>query len=127
MSEAPVARLATVGADGSPHVVPITFVMEGDTIFFAVDHKPKRTTSLRRLQNIAVHPSVALLVDHYEDDWRRLWWVRADGTARLLDASPDADHAIDLLVGRYPPYRERRPNGPAVAISIARISGWSAS
>jgi PPOX class probable F420-dependent enzyme len=126
LSEARVVRLATVGADGKPHVVPITFAMDGDTIYFAVDHKPKRTTNLRRLRNIAANPSVAVLADHYEDDWRRLWWVRAEGEARLLDAGAETERAIDLLVTRYPQYRERRPDGPAVAITVDRLTGWSA-
>jgi PPOX class probable F420-dependent enzyme len=126
LSEAPVARIATVGPDGKPHVVPITFVMDRDVIYFAVDHKPKRTTNLRRLRNIAANPSVAVLVDHYEDDWRHLWWVRADGTANLLDAGAESERAIDLLVNRYAQYRERRPDGPAVAITIERLTGWSA-
>jgi PPOX class probable F420-dependent enzyme len=126
LSEARVVRLATVGADGKPHVVPITFAMDGDTIYFAVDHKPKRTTNLRRLRNIAANPSVAVLADHYEDDWRRLWWVRAEGEARLLDAGAETERAIDLRVTRYPQYRERRPDGPAVAITVDRLTGWSA-
>jgi PPOX class probable F420-dependent enzyme len=126
LSEAPVARLATVGADGKPHVVPITFVLDASTIYLAVDHKPKRTTNLRRLRNIAANPAVALLVDHYEGDWRRLWWVRADGTARVLEAGPEFERAIEQLVHRYPQYREHRPEGPAVAITIDRLTGWSA-
>ena len=124
-AEAKVARLATVDASGRPHVVPVCFALEGDTVYFAVDAKPKRTTDLKRLQNIAANPAVSLLVDHYEEDWTRLWWVRADGTARVLTAGEETDRAIDLLVERYPQYRRNRPAGPAVAISIRRMSGWS--
>src|SRR5260221_14749245 len=75
------ARLATVSADGRPHVVPIVFALDGDTLYFAVDSKPKRTTHLQRLKNIAANPAVSVLADHYDDDWTRLWGVRADGTA----------------------------------------------
>jgi len=125
IADAMVARLATVGAGGKPHVVPISFAVDGETIYFAVDAKPKRTTDLQRLRNIAANPSVSVLVDHYEDDWTRLWWVRVDGTARVLSGGPDIDRAIDLLVRKYDQYRTARPQGPVTAISIERISGWS--
>jgi len=125
IADAKVARLATVGAGGKPHVAPITFAVDGDTIYFAVDAKPKRTADLKRLRNIAANPSVSVLVDHYEDDWARLWWVRVDGTARLLADGAQAVRATDLLAARYPQYRRARPGGPVVAISIDRISGWS--
>ena len=125
IADAMVARLATVGAGGKPHLVPITFAVDGDTIYFAVDAKPKRTTDLQRLRNIAANPSVSVLVDHYEDDWTRLWWVRVDGTAHVLSGGPDVDRAIDLLVRKYDQYRTARPQGPVTAISIERISGWS--
>jgi PPOX class probable F420-dependent enzyme len=127
VSEARVARLATADADGRPHVVPITFALDGDTIFFAVDAKPKRTTDLKRLRNIAANPSVSVLVDHYDEDWNRLWWVRIDGTARVVDNAAQAGHALDQLVSRYPQYRRARPSGPVVAISIQRITGWAAA
>src|SRR2546423_4247316 len=124
LEEAHVARLATVDATGRPHVVPVTFAAEDDTLFFAVDAKPKRTADLKRLRNIAANPSVSLLVDHYEDDWSLLWWVRVDGTARVVSAGPDADRAIDLLASKYEQYRRVRPPGPVIAISIDRMTGW---
>jgi PPOX class probable F420-dependent enzyme len=127
LAEAAVARLATVDADGKPHLVPITFVVDGDTLYFAVDAKPKRTTDLKRLRNIAANPAVCVLVDHYEDDWSRLWWVRVDGTAHVVDDHARAERALDMLVSRHPQYRRARPQGPVVAISIIRISGWSAA
>jgi len=68
-----------------------------------------------------------VLVDHYEDDWTRLWWVRADGTARVVEDHAEAARATDALAGRYPQYRRARPAGPVVAISNIRLSGWSAS
>lgn len=120
-----VARLATCGSDGQPHLVPITFALDGDVILTAVDHKPKRTTKLRRLANIAVNPPVSVLADHYEDDWTRLWWVRADGTAHVLE--PDAAEHVDAVARlgeRYEQYRERPPEGPAIAITVKRWSGW---
>jgi PPOX class probable F420-dependent enzyme len=124
LARARVARLATVRADGSPSIVPVCFAIAGATIYHAVDYKPKATRALARLDHLAGEPRAALLADHYDDeDWTRLWWVRADGRARVLDDAPDA---IDLLVARYAQYRERRPEGPVVALDVQRISGWSA-
>ena len=120
-----VARLATAGADGRPHLVPVCFAVEGDTVYSAVDDvKPKATMRLRRLANVAENPAVSLLVDHYDDDWSALWWVRADGRARVLEAAPDA---VALLVARYPQYRDAPPGGPVLAVHVQRWAGWSAS
>jgi len=121
-----VAHLATADSDGRPHVVPVVFALDGDTIYFAVDQKPKQTRELKRLRNIATNPSVAMLVDHYEDDWNALWWVRADGSARVLDPGPESERAIELLVQRHAQYRAQPPPGPAVAIAVHRWSAWSA-
>jgi PPOX class probable F420-dependent enzyme len=122
-----VAILATVGADGRPHVVPVCFAVQEEKLYFAVDAKPKRTTDLKRLRNIAANPEVAVLVHHYEDDWSRLWWVRVDGSARIVNEPAAIERAISLLTDRYPQYREARPDGPVVAISIDRLSGWAGS
>jgi PPOX class probable F420-dependent enzyme len=119
------ARLATVSDDGRPHLVPIVFALDGDTLYFAVDSKPKRTTNLERLKNIAANPAVSVLADHYEDDWTKLWWVRADGTARVINDDAEARRATDLLVERYQQYVSARPGGPVVAIHIDRLTGWS--
>jgi PPOX class probable F420-dependent enzyme len=121
-----VARLATIGADGSPHIVPIVFALDGDHVYHAVDHKPKRTTRLRRLDNIAANPAVALLADEYDDgDWSRLWWVRADGAARVLDpGDEEARRAVALLCDRYGQYRDTPPGGAVVAIDVERWAGW---
>jgi PPOX class probable F420-dependent enzyme len=121
-----VARLATIGADGRPHIVPITFGLEDKTLYFAVDFKPKRTTDLKRLRNIAANPAVSVLIDHYESDWDRLWWVRLDGTARIVTEPDEVERALNLLAQRYEQYRKTRPAGPVVAITIERLSGWSA-
>lgn len=127
-----VARLATADAGGRPHVVPMVFAVvsrrDADTVYSAVDAKPKRSTSLRRLANVAANPRVAVLVDHYGPDWHLLWWVRADGTGRILDADqPEARDAIARLVARYPQYRQQPPLGPVLAIDVARWSNWSAA
>ncbi|MET8877873.1 TIGR03668 family PPOX class F420-dependent oxidoreductase [Nocardia sp. NPDC004604] len=122
----PVARLATVSADLHPHLVPIVFAVADDIIYTAVDAKPKTTTALRRLANIAANPSVAVLADHYSDDWTQLWWTRADGIARIADDS-EALLAQQLLTARYPVYLTQPPPGPVIAIDVVRWSGWSAS
>ena len=122
---ASVAHMATVGRDGRPHIVPICFALEGDSLHFVVDAKPKRTIYLKRLQNIAANPAVSIMADHYEDDWANLWWVRVDGAARLLTDGGEAGRALDLLINRYRQYQENRPGGPVVAVSIDRWSGWS--
>jgi PPOX class probable F420-dependent enzyme len=127
LSEARVARLATVGANATPHLAPVVLALDGDTIYFAVDAKPKRTAHLQRLRNIAANPAVCLLVDHYEEDWTRLWWVRVDGTARVVEDADQSNRAIDLLVARYPQYRQARPPGPVVAITVQSITGWAAA
>ena len=120
-----VARLATVSKEGRPHIVTIVFVIDEETLYFAVDAKPKKTTDLQRLKNIAANPSVTVLADHYEDDWTKLWWVRVDGTARAITDSAEAERAIDLLAEKYEQHKRERPTGPVVAIHIERLTGWS--
>jgi PPOX class probable F420-dependent enzyme len=122
-----VARLATVNADGRPHIVPISFALDVQVLYFAVDAKPKMSTDLKRLRNIAANPAVAVLVDHYEDDWDKLWWIRLDGSAGIVTDHDEIERALDLLESRYEQYRANRPGGPVVAVSIERRSGWSAS
>jgi PPOX class probable F420-dependent enzyme len=122
-----VARLATVSGDGQPHVVPVVFAVERDTVLIAVDAKPKRHRALKRLRNIADNPAVSLLVDAYDDDWSALWWVRADGTATVGDAEPVLARVRGALGARYPQHREQPPEGPAITVAVTRWSGWSAS
>ena len=123
---ATVARLATIGSEGRPHLVPITFALvDSRTLVTAVDHKPKRTRALIRLANIEGNPRVSVLTDHYEDDWERLWWVRADGLARVREAAPAG--AAEALAERYAAYRERPPAGPFIVVEIQRLTGWSAT
>jgi PPOX class probable F420-dependent enzyme len=120
-----VAHLATVGAaDGRPHVVPICFALDGDTLYTAVDEKPKTTRALRRLANIEANPRVEVVIDHYDEDWSRLWWVRLSGQARVLDH--DA-HGLALLCAKYPQYRADPPAGPFVVVAIESRTSWQAS
>ena len=123
-ASARVARLATVGADGNPHVVPICFALDGDTLYTAVDAKPKSTRALRRLANIRANPRVEVVIDHYEDDWTRLWWVRLAGRARVVESDP---RGLELLRAKYPQYRDDPPAGPFVVVEIEGRTGWQAA
>jgi PPOX class probable F420-dependent enzyme len=123
-SAARVARLATADAAGRPHLVPIVFAVRGDRVYSVVDAKPKRTGALRRLANVRENPAVALLVDHYDDDWSSLWWARAEGNARVLEPDqPEARQAVALLAKRYP---QQQAEGAVLAVDVDRWSGWSA-
>lgn len=121
-----VARLATASAAGVPHLVPVTFAVRGDAVVFAVDHKPKSTTSLRRLANIAENPAVCFLADGYDEDWSRLWWARADGVARVL---PDGEREEPLawLTAKYEQYASRPPRHAVVLTLVHTWRGWSAA
>jgi PPOX class probable F420-dependent enzyme len=124
---APVARLATVTPDGRPHMVPTTFALEGDTIYSIVDAKPKDGVALARLRNIEANPVVSLLTDDYTDDWDRLWWVRADGQARVVEHGADRERAIELLRAKYAQYADPLlPFGAAMVVAVERWVGWVA-
>ena len=121
-----MGRLATTDPDGRPHLVPIVFVLVGDTLYSAVDAKPKRSRTLRRIENARERPDVTVLVDHYEDDWTRLWWVRLRGRARVLDEGEEAERALGLLTAKYEQYATERPGLPVLAIDVLEWRGWAA-
>lgn len=122
-----VARLATVRPGGTPHLVPVTFAVDGDVIYTAVDAKPKRTTRLQRLDNLRAQPRCTLLVDHYDEDWTRLWWARADGVAQTVDISVTQHVGLALLVDRYAAYGHTPPTGPLIVVTVTRWTGWSSA
>jgi PPOX class probable F420-dependent enzyme len=124
VAESRVARLATVDPDGRPHLVPIVFALSGDTLYSAVDSKPKRSRTLRRIENARGRPAVTVLVDHYEEDWTRLWWLRLRGLARVLDDGDEAKRALALLAEKYEPYRRDPPAPPVLAIDVEEWRGW---
>lgn len=127
LAHARVARLATVTAAGQPHVVPLCFTLHGDEVFSVVDFKPKSTIDLVRLENIRANPNVSIVVDHYEDEeWDRLWWVRIDGQARVIENGVEHTTAISLLRSKYPQYSLRRPTGAVIAIALRKWTSWSA-
>ena len=121
-----VARLATIDPDGRPHLVPIVFAVDGDTLYSAVDRKPKRSQTLRRIENARVRPDVTILVDHYSEDWSALWWIRLRGRARVLDDGEERERALALLQEKYPQYRSEPPDGPVLAVDITDVRSWSA-
>jgi PPOX class probable F420-dependent enzyme len=121
-----VARLATIDADGRPHLVPIVFAVQGDTLYSAVDRKPKRSTTLRRIENARARPDVTVLVDQYDDDWSLLWWIRLRGRARVLDEGPECERALVLLREKYAQYRDDPPGPPVLAIDVTDVRDWSA-
>jgi len=131
-TQSPIARLATVTPDGMPHVVPVVFAVDSDSLgnhdvmYTAVDAKPKTTLRLRRLANIESNPQVSLLVDHYADDWTRLWWVRADGVARIHSGGEALDTGCRLLRAKYPQYQSVPLHGPVIAVTVRRWSSWHA-
>jgi PPOX class probable F420-dependent enzyme len=126
-----VARLATVRPDGGPHVVPIVFVLlderDGLRLYWAVDDKPKRSTRLTRLENIRTDPRVEVVVDAYDEDWSKLWWVRFLGAARVVAEDAERDSALEALAGKYAPYRLRQPSGDVVAIDVTHVRWWTGS
>ena len=122
---AQVARLATTDPDGRPHLVPIVFALDGDTLYSAVDAKPKRSRTLRRIENARERPDVTILVDHYDDDWAKLWWIRLRGRARVLDDGPECERALALLREKYAQYRHEPPSGPVLAVDVTEVREWS--
>ncbi len=125
----PVARLATLGPDGAPHQVPIVFARRGATLYSPVDGKPKRGGELARLRNVRRDPRISLLLDHYDDDWTRLWWIRVDAVAQVV-GTEGAEAAVTALRAKYPQYAEVPLfAGPPTLLSIEplRVSGWCAA
>jgi PPOX class probable F420-dependent enzyme len=127
--QARVARLGTVDAAGRPHLVPVCFAFDADhdRVHIAVDRKPKRSTELRRTANLRATGRACLLVDRYDEDWSRLWWVRLDGSGAPLDDPAEAARALDALAAKYPQYRTERPDGPVLRIEVENYRGWSAT
>jgi PPOX class probable F420-dependent enzyme len=126
LSAARVGHLATVRPDGRPHVVACCFAVQGDRLWTAVDAKPKTTTRLQRLDNVRAHPRASVLVDHYEEDWDRLWWVRADGPAAVLEGGAEHEAALAALAAKYPQYTGAPALGAVIAVAVERWLGWSA-
>lgn len=123
-TQAPTARLATVRPSGKPHLVPVVFAVCGDVVYTAVDAKPKTTQKLRRLANIEHNPHVSLLVDHYDDDWTQLWWVRVDGVAVVHHGGEVMAAGYAALHAKYAQYQKVPLNGPLIAVDVQRWASW---
>jgi PPOX class probable F420-dependent enzyme len=126
LASARVARLATVDADGEARLVPVCFAVVDGRVVVAVDHKPKRTGQLRRLDDVRARGRATVLVDHYDDeDWTQLWWVRVRGAAAVHPAgTAEAAPAVNALAARYRQYRERPPTGDLLAIAADELRWW---
>ena len=134
LASVPIGHLSTASRDGVPHVIPVCFALdageEGAAIYIVLDGKPKRAalTRLRRVRNILENPQVSLVVDHYDEDWTKLWYILLTGTAELLDGE-EADQrrrAIHLLREKYPQYREMDiDENPVIKIMPVRVVAWS--
>lgn len=127
LASARSGHLATVTPDGRPHVVVVTFALAGENLVTAIDHKQKSTTRLQRLANVEENRRATLLVDHYDEDWSRLWWVRIDGPATVHHGGETHSSAIQALVAKYSQYRERPPEGPAIAVFVERVTFWEST
>jgi PPOX class probable F420-dependent enzyme len=126
VAEARVARVATTDPDGRPNLVPFCYVLAGDTLYSAVDDKPKTTPRVRRLDNAEARPEqIAVVIDYYEEDWPQLWWVRLRGRGRVIQDGPEQERAHELLWGKYPQYRDMPPLGEVLALDIGEWRGWS--
>jgi PPOX class probable F420-dependent enzyme len=126
VATARVGRLATLAPGGRLHLVPICFALDGDVLYSAVDEKPKRSRRLQRIENVRAHPEVAVLVDDYDEDWSRLWWVRLRGRGRVVEQGPELEAALRLLAEKYEQYRNQPPGAPVLAIGVEEWRGWSA-
>ncbi len=121
-----VGHLSTADAKGMPHVIPVCYVITGNTLYITVDEKPKRRDiPLKRVRNILENPKTAFVADRYDEDWRRLGWVMLRGEAEILHDGPEHDHAQAILIARYPQYRTMHlADLPVIALRIARATSW---
>jgi PPOX class probable F420-dependent enzyme len=124
VGDARIGRLGTVTVDGRPHLVPVCFALLDDVVYTAVDAKAKSTLELRRLKNIAANPATCMLVDHYDEIWTSLWWVRLDGSARVVGSTPEAERATNALTAKYHQYGTVAITGPVIAFEIATWTAW---
>jgi|TARA_B110000116_G_scaffold111316_1_gene96559 PPOX class probable F420-dependent enzyme len=128
LRSARAGHLATADANGQPHVIPVCYVFDGQTIYSVLDAKPKTTSlrQLRRVRNILANPHVSLVVDHYEEDWTRLQYVMVTGDAELLESGEEWNRAIAMLREKYPQYQSMDlGESPVIKITPARFVPWT--
>ena len=130
VGSARVAHLATADQYSRPHNVPVVFVIDGDRLYFPLDRKPKREDDwhmLRRVRNIETNGRVAIIVDHYEEDWTKLAWVLLEGVATILETGEERDAAAHALQAKYAQYAGRALDArPVVRVAIERTVAWRA-
>jgi PPOX class probable F420-dependent enzyme len=128
LNQARVARLATMGRDAQPHLVPVCFCLGQNSVYVTVDEKPKRTDiPLKRIRNIQENPSVAITIDRWDEDWTRLAWIMLRGRADILPDGEEHDRAQHGLTRRYPQYQGMNLAPlPVIAIRIQRVLSWGA-
>lgn len=121
-----VGHLATADGRGAPHVVPVCFAVADAALYITIDEKPKRAdVPLKRLRNIAQNPAVAVVVDRYDDNWRRLGWVMLRGRAEILTGGDEHARAQALLRGRYPQLNDMQiASLPVIAVRVERVISW---
>ena len=127
LNRTPVGHLATADADGRPHVIPFCFVCLEGTIYSVLDAKPKTADlrRLRRVRNIMANPQVSIIIDHYEPDWTKLWYLLIQGTAELLEPGSEHASALGALRSKYPQYRHMAlDDAPMIKIVPNRTTGW---
>lgn len=124
VEHAPVARLGTTMPNGRPHLVPCCFALRGDVVYTAIDAKPKSTLAVQRTKNILANPATCLLVDHYEEDWSALWWIRLDALTRVVDSPAEIKEAVRALQAKYDQYRQVAIWGPVIALDITKWTAW---
>lgn len=131
LRSARVGRLATVTPERRPHVVPFVYALVEEPsslrAYWVIDRKPKRSPRLKRIRNLEQNPAAELVVDGYDEDWDRLWWVRASGTGRVVESVVERSEALAALQAKYPQYLNDPPSGPFFAIDIEAIMGWEAT
>lgn len=124
-----VARLATVDGAGCPLVLPICYIVAGESLYSPTDAKPKRVPvqRLKRLRNIQENPQVALVIDDYGDDWTQLAYVILHGTAQILTGGSAFERAVAALREKYSQYRQMPiQENPMIAVHLTRAVSWGA-
>lgn len=127
LESARVGRFASVGPDGRPHVVAVTFAVTDGAVVHMIDDKPKTTRRLQRLKNVETRPEACLLVDFYDEDWSALWWVRVEGKVSIESEGSRWERARAALGDKYTQYRDSPPTGQAIFLSIDRVTHWAGS
>jgi PPOX class probable F420-dependent enzyme len=127
VTQARVGHLATSTKTGRPHAVPVCFAFDGRALYTAIDNKPKRIApeKLRRVRNIMENPNVCVVVDCYDEDWKKLRYVILSGRAEILQKGREHQHAISLLRKKYSQYRKMNLHSrPVIRIVPRKVVVW---